>query len=110
MVTWAGLHPSNDWVYVLNCHFSDTIFDMFFTGHSPDKHANRKLKHFYFHFWNKKLSHPTVFELQAKTWRNVLDTDDDDADWLLGGAKAEPIQFEMQDFSKNRPRVHIGIA
>ena len=29
MVTWAGLDPSNDWVYVLNRHFSDTIFNIF---------------------------------------------------------------------------------
>ena len=27
--------------------------------------------------------------LQANTWRNGLDTDDDDADWLLGGAMVE---------------------
>ena len=31
MVTWAGLDPSNDWVYVLNRHFSDTIFGTFFS-------------------------------------------------------------------------------
>ena len=54
MVTWAGLDPSNDWVYVLNRHFSDTIFDMFFTGHLLDKRSNQKQKHFYFHFWSQK--------------------------------------------------------
>ena len=30
-----------------------------------------------------------VFELQAKMWRNALDADDDNADWLLGRAMAE---------------------
>ena len=50
MVTWAGLYPGNDWIYMLNRQYLDTIYDMFFTGHSLDKHANRMLKHFYFHF------------------------------------------------------------
>ena len=54
MVTWAGLEPSNDCIYVLNRHFSDTIFGMFFTGPSLDKRVNWKLKLFYFHFWIKK--------------------------------------------------------
>ena len=30
-----------------------------------------------------------VFELQAKALCLVLDTGDDDANWLLGGAKAK---------------------
>ena len=30
MVTLAGLELTDDWVYALNRHFSDTIFDMFF--------------------------------------------------------------------------------
>ena len=38
------------------------------------------------------------FELQAKTCCNVLDTDDEDADWLLGGAKAEPINWRCRIF------------
>ena len=42
-------------------------------------------------FGVKVSAHPTVFELQAKMCRIVLDADDDDADWLQGGAKAEPI-------------------
>ena len=81
MVTWAVLDHSNDCFYVLTRHFSDTIFDMFFTGHSLDKWANRKLKHFHFHFLESKVpTHPMVFEIQAITWHNVLDTDDDDTD------------------------------
>ena len=51
-----------------------------------------------------------VFELQAKTWGNVLDTDDDDADWLLGGAKAKTINWRCRLSVNARPRVHIGIA
>ena len=51
-----------------------------------------KAETFLFSFLESKVpAHPTVFELQAETWRNVLDTDDEDTDWLLGGAKAEPI-------------------
>ena len=35
----------------------------------------------------------------------MLDTDDDDADWLLGGAKAEPISWRCRISLKARPRV-----
>ena len=51
-----------------------------------------------------------VFELQAKTWHNMLDTDDDDADWLLGGAKAELINWRCKISVKARPRVPISIT
>ena len=51
-----------------------------------------------------------VLELQAKTWRTVLDTDDDDANWLLGRAKAEHNNLERQNFSKSHTRVIVGIA
>ena len=47
-----------------------------------------------------------IFELEAQTWRNVLNIDDDDAYWLLGGA----YQLERHNFSKSRTRAHIGIA
>ena len=110
MVTWAGLYPSNDWVYVLNRHFSDTIFNIFFSGHLLDKRGNRKLKHFYSIFGVKSSSPSKVFELQAKTWRNMLETDDDDADWLLGGARAKPINWRCKISLKARPRVPSGIA
>ena len=70
-----------------------------------------KAETFLFPFLKSKVpAHPTVFELQAKTWRNVLDTDDDDADWLLGGAKAEPINWRCRISLKGRLRVHIGSA
>ena len=46
---------------------------------------------------SKVPANPTVFELHDKTWHNVLDTDDDDADWLLGGAKAEPINWRFRN-------------
>ena len=96
---------------MLNRHFSDKIFEMFFPGNSLDKRANRKVKHFYFHFWSKKFQPiNSFFKFQAKTWRNVLDTDDDDADWLLGGAKGEPINLRCRTSLKPRPRNHIGFA
>ena len=41
MVAWAGLDPINDWVYVLNHEFLNSIFIMFFTEHSWDKHADK---------------------------------------------------------------------
>ena len=46
MVTWTRLDPSNELDLRVSCHFSNSIFDMFFTGQSWDKRANRKLKHF----------------------------------------------------------------
>ena len=105
MVTWAGLYPSKDWVYVLNRHFSDTIFDVFhwtFVGQACQSKADT----FLFPFLEYKVpAHPTVFELQAKTWCSMLEIDDDDADWLLGGAKAEPIHWRCKIYLKARPRV-----
>ena len=44
----------------------------------------------------------TVFELRAKTWLSVLDTEDDDADWLLGGAKAEHTDWRGRISAKAR--------
>ena len=38
---WTFL--SNHWLFVLNRHFSNSILDMFFSGHSWDKRVNRKL-------------------------------------------------------------------
>ena len=61
-------------------------------------------------FGVKVPAHPTVFELQAKTCRNVLDIDDDDADWLLDGAKVEPINWRCRIALKARPRVCFGIT
>ena len=58
---------------------------------------------FLFSFFESKVpAHPAVFELQAKTWHNVLDIDDDDADWLLGGAKAEPTNWRDRNSLKAR--------
>ena len=80
---------------MLNRHFSNSIFDMFFTEYSWVKHANRELKHSYFHFWKQNMQVSQRFFLfflvtaQAKTWGNVPGTvDDDDTVRLLGGAKA----------------------
>ena len=90
---------------MLNHHFSNSIFDLFFTGHLWDKRDNRKLKYCYLHFWS-----PTVFVLQAKTWRDVLDTDDDDADWLLGGAKAEHTNWRGRNSLKARKEPTSGTS
>ena len=63
-----------------------------------------KAETFLFPFLESKVpAHPTAFELQDKTWRNVLDTDDDDADWLLGGAKAGPINWRCRNSLTARP-------
>ena len=35
---------------------------------------------------SKVPAHPTAFDLQAKTWRNVIDTGYDNTDWFLGEA------------------------
>ena len=51
MVAWTGLDHSNDWVYVFNRHFLDSIFDLFFTGHSWNRHANQELKYYFFLFF-----------------------------------------------------------
>ena len=50
-----------DLIYVLNRHFSNSIFDMFFTGHSWDKRVNRKLKDLFPFFESKVPTYPTVF-------------------------------------------------
>ena len=77
---------------------------------STGQPCQSKAETFLFPFLEEKVpAHLTVFELQAKTWRNVLDTGDDDADWLLGGAKAEPIDWRCRN-SKKPTRVHIGTA
>ena len=34
MVAWAGLDSSNGCIYVVNRHFSNSIIDMVFAGHS----------------------------------------------------------------------------
>ena len=63
----------------------------------------------YFHFWDQKFQPiQWFFKLQPKTWCNVLDTDDDDVDWLLGGAKAEPFNWRYRTSLKARPRVHMA--
>ena len=56
------------------------------------------------HQWFQRSVYPTIFELQAKTWRNVLDTDDD-ADWLLGGGKAEHVNWRGGISLKARPEL-----
>ena len=98
MVAWAGLDPSNVWFHMLNRHFSNSIFDLFLTGHSKNKRANRKLKILSPFLESKVPAHPTFFELQVRTWRNVLDSHDDDADWLLRGAMAEQNNWRSWNF------------
>ena len=43
-----------------------------------------------FSIWSKNVQpiQHFFFQLQAKTWHNVLDIDDDDADWMPGTAKS----------------------
>ena len=78
-------------------------FFMFFTGHLLNKHSNQKLKHFVSIFGVKSSSASNGFLVTAaKMWSNVLDTDDEDADWLLGGAKAEPINWRCRISLKAR--------
>ena len=103
MVTWAGLEPSNDWVYVLNRHFR-TRFSLCSQWAFVGQACQSKAETFLFQFLEQKVpAHPMLFELQAKTWRNVLDTDDDDADWLLGRAKREPTNWKCRNSLKTRP-------
>ena len=81
------------------------VFHWVFVGQACQSKAET------FSFLKSKVpTHPIVFELQAKARRNVLDTDEGDADWLLGGAKVEPIYWRCRIYLKARPRVHIGIA
>ena len=101
---------------MLNRHFSSSIFDMFFTpqcafaGQACQSKAEK-----YFHLRRQDVhcpSHP-IFELQAKMWRNLLHTDDDDGDWSLGGTKAgipigEAEFLQKPDESSHRCRIKCG--
>ena len=84
MVAWAGLDPCNDWFTFKSPLFeldSRYVLHWAFVGQM----CQSKAETFFFPFLKSKCSvNPSVFGLQAKTWRNVFDTDDDDADWLPG--------------------------
>ena len=71
MVAWAGLDPSKVWFYMLNRHFSDSIFDLFLTGHSKNMRANRKVKHFVSIF-GVKSSSPSNFFFSCRSKRVAM--------------------------------------
>ena len=102
VVTWAGLDPSNNWVYVLNRHFRTKFSICSSLGTRGTSVPIESWNIFISIFGVKVPANPTVFELQAKACRNVLDTDDHDADWSLRGAKTEPTFWRGRDSLKAR--------
>ena len=88
VLPWAGLDPSNDpgldplgFTYLLSPLFELHSRYVFTRGAFVGQGFQSKAETFLFPFLEPKYPvHPTIIELQAKTWRNVLDTDDDDAD------------------------------
>ena len=113
MVAWAELDSCNDRLNrLLNRHFSNSIFNSFFTGHLRGKRAKRKMKYFYFYFWGQTFQ-PIQWFLSYRQKHDAMrsiPTDDDDVDWLLGGAKAEHTNWRVRNYLKARHKAHVGIA
>ena len=66
-----------------------------------------KAEEFLFPFLESKCSvRPKVFELQVRTWRNALNTDDGDANWLAGTG----YWLERQNRINRQTKTHMSIA